>query len=63
VERVEILLGEGGNVELGARTSKHILVFVFGYLSKLYSLYILHCNYCSSIHAWYCSCVHTWIDL
>ena len=26
---LEILLGEGGDVELGARTSKHILLFVF----------------------------------
>ena len=26
---LEILLGEGGDVELGARTSKHIFVFVF----------------------------------
>ena len=40
VERVKILLVEGENVELGARTSKHILMFEFDYLSKLYSLYI-----------------------
>ena len=33
MERVEILLDEGGDVEFGARTSKHIFVFVFGYLS------------------------------
>ena len=26
---LEILLGEGGDVELGARTSKHIFVFAF----------------------------------
>ena len=26
---LEILLGEGGDVELGARTSEHIFVFVF----------------------------------
>ena len=26
---LEILLGEGGDVELGAQTSKHILLFVF----------------------------------
>ena len=26
---LEILLGEGGDVELGARTSKHIIVFAF----------------------------------
>ena len=29
VSGLEILLGEGGDVELGARTSKHILLFVF----------------------------------
>ena len=54
---------EGRDIELDARTSKHIFVFAFGYLSKLYSLYILHCYYCSSIHALYCSYVHTCIDL
>ena len=30
---VEILLCEGGNVELGTRTSKHIFVFAFDPLS------------------------------
>ena len=30
---LEILLGEGGDVELGARTSKHILLFAFDPLS------------------------------
>ena len=30
---LEILLGEGGNVELGARTSKHIIVFAFDPIS------------------------------
>ena len=30
---LEILLGEGGDVELGARISKHILVFAFDPLS------------------------------
>ena len=40
--------GEGGDVELGARNPKHILVFAFGY--KLYSLYISHCYYYLSIH-------------
>ena len=29
VSGLEILLGEGGDVELGARTSKHIIVFAF----------------------------------
>ena len=30
---VEILLCKGGDVELGARTSKHIFVFIFDALS------------------------------
>ena len=30
---LEILLGEGGDIELGARTSKHILLFAFDPLS------------------------------
>ena len=30
---LEILLGEGGDVELGARTSEHIFVFAFDPLS------------------------------
>ena len=30
---LEILLGEGRDVELGARTSKHIIVFAFDPLS------------------------------
>ena len=30
---LEILLSEGGDVELGARTSKHIFVFAFDPLS------------------------------
>ena len=30
---LEILLGEGGDIELGARTSKHIFVFAFDPLS------------------------------
>jgi len=32
--------GEGGDVELGARTSKHILVFAFGYLFLNSTLFI-----------------------
>ena len=47
--------GEGGDVGLDTRTSKYILVFVFNYFSKLYSLYITYCYYCLSIHAWYCT--------
>jgi len=40
-ELVKILLCEGGDVELGARTSKHILVFAFDPLSLILSL--LYC--------------------
>jgi len=38
---LEILLGEGGDVELGARTSKHILLFAFDRLTL--SIYFVHC--------------------
>ena len=40
----EILLGEGGDVELGARTSKQILLFALDplTLSLSLSLYIVH---------------------
>ena len=50
----EILLGEGGDVELGARTSKHILLFAFDRLTL--SLYLL----CALIHvaiSYTCLCV------
>ena len=40
-ELVEILLCEGGDVELGVRTSKHILVFAFDPLSLTLSLICL----------------------
>ena len=39
---VKILLCEGGDVELGARTSKHIFMFAFDPLSLTLS-YIVHC--------------------
>ena len=42
-ELVEILLYENGDVELGARTSKYIFVFVFDPLS-------LSLSYCALIH-------------
>ena len=45
-ELVEILLCEGVDVELCARTSKHIFVFAFDPLSLTLSLslsYIVHC--------------------
>ena len=41
----EILLCEGGGVELGARTSKHIFIFAFHPLSLTFSLL-----YCALIH-------------
>ena len=41
---VKILLCKGGDVELGARTSKRILVFVFDPLSLNSLSYIVHCN-------------------
>jgi len=48
---VEILLCEGMDVELDARTSKHILVFAFDPLSLTLSLLYcaLHHSYCSSL--------------
>ena len=36
---LEILLCEGGDVELGARTSEHIFVFAFDPLTLTLSLY------------------------
>ena len=41
VSGLEILLGEGGDVELGARTSKQISLFVFDPLTLTLSLYIV----------------------
>ena len=45
VSGLEILLGEGGDVELGARTSKHIFVFAFDPLSlnSLSFICVEHC--------------------
>ena len=42
-ELVKILLCEGGDIELGARTLKHILVFAFDPLSLNSLSYIVHC--------------------
>ena len=51
-ELVKILLCEGRDVELGARTSIHIFVFAFDPLSLTLS-YIVHCIICSyHIYAW-----------
>ena len=40
---LEILLGEGGDVELGARTSKHILLFAFDPLTLNSLSLLVHC--------------------
>ena len=40
---LEILFGEGGDIELGARTSKHILLFAFDPLSLNYLSLFVHC--------------------
>ena len=40
---VEILLGEGGDIELGARISKHILVSAFDQLSLISLSYVVSC--------------------
>jgi len=56
-ELVKILLCEGGDVELGARASNHILLFAFDPLSLTLS-YIVYCSYCSyHLYAWFdCVC-------
>ena len=59
---LEILLGEGGDVELGARTSKQISLFAFDPLTlNSLSLLLCHCiiSYCSFIlYAWLvCVCL------
>ena len=64
--------GVGGDVELGARTSEHILVFVFDPLVSLtLSLYFVHCiihiiSYCVCLCCpcidSYCYSLYAWID-
>ena len=56
-ELVEILLCEGGDVELGARTSKHILMFAFDPLSLSLSLIFVPCIIHIAhpyLYAWLC---------
>ena len=48
---------EGGDVELGARTSKHILVFVFGYLSLNSTLFISYIVTIVHLHMFDIVCV------
>ena len=47
---VEILLCEGGDIELGSRTSKHIFVFAFDSLSLTLSLTLCIDSYCHIIY-------------
>jgi len=55
---VKILLCEGRDVELGARTSKHIFVFVFDPLSLTLSYLPCIDSYCHIIHmCLVCLCV------
>ena len=64
----EILLGEGGDVELGARTSKQILLFALDPLTLTLSLFTLclasfH-HYHSYLYAWLVSvCISCWLHL
>ena len=61
--RLEILLGEGGDIELGARTSKQILLFALDPLTLTLSPFILclaslfHIDH-SHLYAWLgCVCI------
>ena len=61
VSGLEILLGEGGDVELGARTSKQILLFAFDPLT-LNSLFICALLYLVISYTCLCVCVpHLWL--
>ena len=56
---LEILLDEGGDVELGARTSKQILLFAFNPLtlnSLSLSLYLCIALLCHIIYMLVCLC-------
>ena len=56
VSGLEIFLGEGGDVELGARTSKHIFVFAFDplTLNPLSFICVVHYSYCHIISICLC---------
>ena len=57
VSGLEILLGEGGDVELGARSSEHILLFVFDPLT-LNSLSLSLFTLCCALHHSYCHIIY-----
>ena len=62
---VKILLYEGGDVELGARTSKHILVFAFDPLSLnslFYTLHLFHIVHIIHICLVLFVCAHTSVE-
>ena len=58
----EILLGEGGDVELGARTSKHIFLFAFDQLAlnSLSFICVLHHSYCHILYACVVPCIYSY---
>ena len=56
-ELVKILLCEGGDVELCARTSKHICVFAFDPLSLTLSLTLCLASFILLIHTYMLGCV------
>ena len=69
---VKILLCEGGDVELCARISKHILLLAFDPLSpnslslsficaKHHSYHSYHIA-CIALHLLYCSSLYAWLD-
>ena len=63
---LEILLGEGGVVELGARTSKHILLFAFDQLTlNSLSLFIcvVHYSYCHILYACVVPCIDSLLPI
>ena len=60
-ELVEILMCEGGDVELCAQTSKHISVFAFDPLSLTLSL--LHCALIHIVISYSCLCLFVYAIL
>ena len=59
---MEILLCEGGDVELGARTSKQILVFVFDPLTLTLSLFTLCLALFHIAHSYYMLGLFVWLS-
>ena len=62
---LEILLGEGGDVELGARTSEHIIVFAFDSLplNPLSLFYLCKASFISYHSYCLCCALHYFILL